>query len=202
MNWKRIICVLAVGCALAGCATNQPDHHASKLDQTYNRVIVDAHKWALEQFSDGLISGTNVSDYARIVLAHGLKQARCDFGADGSQELFLREDCPARAWEVLVFKPTAGGYRYLGHFPAGPIVLNTEQATIQVYEPCGGHYGYIKTYRHDGRKFVCTRTQDISVGDGAPDENNRTMAASFPEDKVLKWTKAPNAGYSTGCVLP
>jgi hypothetical protein len=192
MNWKKTLCVLAVGCTLVGCATDQPNQHVLKLDQTYNRVIVNAHGWALEQFSGGPISGTNVSDYARIVLAHGLNQGRGDFGADGTQELFLREDCPARVWEVLVFKPTAGGYRYLGHFPAGLIVLSADQPTIQVYEPCGGHYGYIKTYRHDGKKFVCASAQGISVGDGAPEENNRRMAAVFPEGKVLKWAKAPN----------
>ena len=65
---------MTFGFALAGCATDQPDYHVLKLDQTYNRVIVNAHEWALEQFSDGPISGTNVSDYARIVLAHGLNQ--------------------------------------------------------------------------------------------------------------------------------
>ena len=192
MNWARPIFALAVGYALAGCATDQPDYHVLKLDQTYNNLIVNPHEWALQQFSDGPVAGTNVSDYARIVLAHGLKQAVADLGSDGTQELLLREDCPARVWEVLVFSPIKGGYRYIGHFPASATVLNEKQPSCLVYEACGGQYGYIKTYRHDGQRFVGTCLQDIVSGDGAPEENNRKLDDLFPGDRVMKWTKTLN----------
>jgi hypothetical protein len=191
MNCERTILTLAVCCALAGCATDQSDYHVLKLDQTYNRLIVNPHEWALQQFADGPISGPDVDDYARLVLTNGLKQALADLAGDGAQKLLLRQDCPARMWEVLVFTPVKGGYRYIGSFPAGIIVPNTGQ-TVLVYEPCGGHYGFIKTYKHDGQKYVCHTTEDITVGDGAPDENNRRMAELFPENKVIQWTKTPN----------
>jgi hypothetical protein len=201
MNWTRLICVLAAVFALVGYAADQPDPHVLKHDQTYDCIIVTPHEWALQQLSDGPISGTNVSDYARSVLADGLSEGQGDIGGDGSKELFLRSGCPARMWEVLVFTPVTGGYRYLGHFPAGAIVLNAGQATIQVYQPCGGHYGYIKTYQHDGKRFVCISVQGIDVGDGAPDENNRKMARLFSDEKVLKWAKVPKATFH-GTALP
>jgi len=99
------ILVLIAGSAFAGCATVRSDHHVLKLDRPYDHVIANPYEWSLQQFSDGPISGPDVSDYARIVIAHGLKQALADLGSDGTQELFLRQDCPARVWEVLVFSP-------------------------------------------------------------------------------------------------
>ena len=192
MRLTSTILALAVGCALTGCATDRSNHHVLKLDRTYNEVITNPYEWALQQFSDGPISGPNVSDHAKLVLKRGLLQALADLGSDGTEELFLGQDCPARVWEVLVFTPIKGGYRYLGHFPAGAIVLKQDQTPVLVYEPCGGRYGFIKTYRHDGKGFVCATTQDIAVGDGAPDENNQRMAELFPKDKVIKWAKTPN----------
>ena len=193
MMWLiNSILALIVGCALTGCATGRVAHHILKGDGSYNHVITNPKEWALQQFSDGPISGPDVSDYAKLVLKRGLLQTLADLGADGTKELFLRQACPARVWEVLVFRPIKGGYRYLGHFPAGTIVLKDEHASVLVYEPCGGHYGYIKTYRYNGEKFVCTAAQDITGGDGAPEENNQKMARLFPKDKVIRWAKTPN----------
>ena len=158
--------ILAVGLALAGCVTNPPDYHVLKLDRTYEQVISNPHEWALQQLADGPISGPKVSDYARIVLAHGLKQSQADLGSDGTHELLLRRDCAARVWEVLVFTPAKRGYRYLGHFPASTIVLRPKRASVLVYEACGGKHGYIKTYRHDGQRFSGTFLHDIASGDG------------------------------------
>ena len=186
------ILALTLGCTLAGCQANQPNHHVLKSGGTYNQTLANPYEWALQQFSDGPISGPDVSDYARIVLTGGLKQTFADLGADGTQELFLRQDCPARMWEVLVFTPVNGGYRYLGSFPAGAIVLNSNQPSVLVYEPCGGHNGYIKTYKYDGIRFVCTDVQPIAVGDGAPEENNRMRSELFPKDRVIRWAKTPN----------
>jgi len=185
------ILILTIGFALSGCSTGRPDHHVLKLDQTYNYVISNPHEWALQQFSNGLISEPSVSDCARFVLKYGLKESLVDLDADGTQELLLRQGCPARVWQVLVFAPAKGGYRYLGHFPASTIVLDQKQTLILVYEACGGKYGYIKTYRHDGHKFVGTMLQDIRSGDGY-EENNKKMAMMFPKDRVIKWASTPS----------
>jgi hypothetical protein len=93
---------------------------------------------------------------------------------------------------VLVFMPVRGGYRYLGHFGAGAIMPCSDGLSVLVYEPCGGHYGYIKAYRHDGKRFVCYLTEDIVVGDGAPEENNWKLEELFPKEKVIKWEKTPD----------
>lgn len=183
--------ILAVSFALAGCAIHRSEHHVLKLDRTHEHIINNPYEWALQQFANGPISGSDVSDYARLVLTNGLKQALADLGGDETQELLLRQDCPARVWEVLTFTPVKGGYRYFGHFPAGLVVPNTVRSSVLVYEPCGGHYGFIKTYKHDGDKFVCHSTEDITVGDGTPDESNRKLGELFPKGKVIKWAKTP-----------
>jgi hypothetical protein len=188
------IFVLAAGFALPGCATSSLDHHVLKLDQPCEHVIGDPYLWALQQFSDGPISGPDVSDYARRVLQYGLKQAVADLGGDGSWELFLRRDCPARAWEVLVFAPVKGGYRYLGHFPAGLIVPNNARMSVLVYVPCGGQCGLIRNYTYNGKKFVCDSAEEITTGDDAPEENHRRMKRQFPKEKVLRWTKTSENG--------
>jgi hypothetical protein len=184
----RTILILAVGLALAGCATDQRcDYHVFKLDRIYDRTISNPYEWALAQLSDGPISDPDVSDYAHLVLARGLTQALGDLGGDGTQELFLRQ-----GWAVLVFTPVQHGYRYLGDFPASSMVLDPREPSVTVYEACGGKFGYIKTYRHNGQRFTGTVVQEIASGDGAPDENNRKLAELFSKDKVLKWTKVPD----------
>ena len=193
MNCVRKILTMVVVCALAGCITDQPDYHVLKLDRTYNRLIVDPYEWALQQFADGPISGPDVDDYALRVLANGLEQARANLAGDGSQDLLLRSGGASRVWDVLVFTPVKGGYRYMGSFPAGLIVPQIDLMSVLVYEPCGGHSGSIKTYKHDGQKFVCNTREDITVGDGAPDENNRRLDQLFPKDKVITWTKTPQS---------
>lgn len=75
---------------------------------------------------------------------------------------FSLVDCAARMWEMLVFRPVKGGWRYLGHFPAGPIALAPDRLSVLVYEPCGGHSGFIKTYRHDGHSQSLLTTGTIS----------------------------------------
>jgi hypothetical protein len=47
-------------------------------------------------------------------------------------------------------------------------------------------------YVHNGKKFLRESSQEISVGDGAPEENNKKRAELFAEDKIVKWTKVPN----------
>jgi len=184
--------ILAVGFTLSGCASDRSDHHVLKLDKTYDPVIRNPYEWALQQFSDGPISGPNVSDYARLVLTNGLKQALADIGGDGTQELLLRQDCPARVWEVLAFTPVKSGFRYVGHFPASAIVPDPNQPSVLVYEACGGKYGYIKTYRHDGHRFIGTVLEDLWSGDGHED-NNQKMETLFPEDRLIKWANTPNS---------
>jgi hypothetical protein len=91
----------------------------------------------------------------------------------------------------------------MGHFPASDIVLNEKQPSCLVYEACGAKYGYIKSYSHDGQGFVGACLQDITSGDGAPEENNRKLSQLFPKDKVIKWTKAPNqASHATSEPAP
>ena len=191
MKWTSTIVVVAVGLVLFGCATDRSDPHILKLDRAYNGVIANPHEWALQQFSDGPILGPDVSDYAKGVLKRGLLEALADLDSDGQQDLFLREDGFGRVWEVLVFFPVKGGYRYIGHFPASAIVFNADQKSLLVYEACGGKYGYIKTYRHDGQRFTGTLLQDMWSGDGH-EENNQKMAMLFPKDKVIRWVKTPN----------
>jgi hypothetical protein len=191
MRVTSTILIVAVGFALSGCATARPDHHVLKLDKTYDPVISNPYEWALQQFSDGPVSGPNISDYARLVLTNGLKRALADLGGDGTQELLLRQDCPARVWEVLVFRPVIGGYRYLGHFPASAIVPDSTQASLLVYEACGGKYGHIKIYRHDGQRFIGTVVESLWSGDGY-DEGSQKLARLFPQDEVINWAKTPN----------
>jgi len=180
--------VLAVGFALLGCATDQADRHVLKLDRTSDHAITNPHEWALQQFSDGPISGPDVSDYARGVLKWGLLQALADLDLDGKQELFLRQDGMGRVWEVLVFTPVKDGYRYIGHFPASYFVLDPDNRIILVYEACGGKYGHIKAYRHDGDRFIGTLLESMWSGDGY-EENNKKRARLFPKDKVINWMK-------------
>lgn len=192
MKAVGIILILAAGIALSGCATGRPNYHAFKLDQPFEQVIADPCDWTLQQFADGPISGAGVSEYARIVVEHGLQEASEDLNGDGVRELLLRSGLPGRVFDVLVFSRAGGGYRYLGNFPASWVVPDSGKLSVLVYEACGGHYGFIKSYRHDGQRFVCRSAEEIRVGDGAPDENNRRLGVLFPEDRVIKWKKAPN----------
>jgi hypothetical protein len=185
----HIASILFVVCASSGCRTNQANYHILKLDKTYDRAIADPYEWALQQFADGPVSGSEVSDYACLVQSYGLRQAVVNLGADESRELLLRQDSPGRVWAVLVFMPVSGGYRYIGHFPAGRIVLNGDGNEILICEPRGAHVVAVSTYTHDGERFVRHSTEDITVGDGAPEENDRRIASLFPEDEIITWEK-------------
>jgi hypothetical protein len=192
MRLTSSILILAIGITLIGCASNQPNYHVLTLDQQFDHIIKDPYDWTLQQFADGPIDGPHISEYAGIVLAHGLKQSLTDLTGDGTQELLLRDDCPARVHEVMVFLSVKSGYRYLGHFSASFLVTDSDRLSLLVYESCGGHNGVIKSYKHDGNRFVCSSTEEISVGDGAPEQNNHRLDVLFPKDRVIQWTKTPN----------
>jgi hypothetical protein len=57
----------------------------------------------------------------------------------------------------------------------------------------GGHDCFVKVYTHDGEKFICTSSEEMHCGDGAPDENNRRLDELFFSDSAnvacLKWRK-------------
>jgi len=191
MRQANTILIVAVSFLLTGCATARQDHHILKLDKTYEPVISNPYEWTLQQFADGPISGPKISDYALLVLKDGLKQAHADLDHDGIQELLIRQDCAARVWEVLVFKPARRGYRYFGHFTATIIVPIPNEPSVLVYEACGGKYGHIKTYRHDGYRFNGALQKSLWSGDGH-EEGNQKLAELFPESKVINWSKTPN----------
>jgi hypothetical protein len=180
---------------LAGCSTSpQVDPHLVKLGLPHTETIADPYEWALIQFADGPISGPDAHAYAKLVLKNGLCQAFSEPRPDGTRDLFIRRDCPARCWQVLAFTPIKGGYRYLGHFPASvmAVSLTDQPHSVLVYVPCGGHRGSIEGHEYDGDAFRCTSSEWITCGDGAPEENNRKLAALFPQDRRLKWTKVPD----------
>ena len=141
------------------------------------------------QFADGPVSGAGADAYSQGVLADGLSEGFADL--DGKKVLFLRGDQAARVQSVLVFIPIAGGYRYIGDF-AATCVSVIKPGLIQVYEACGGHFGFIKTYRYDNEHFVCLSSEPIAGGDGAPDENNLKLHRLFSEQSQLRWSKVPN----------
>ena len=180
---------------LAGCSTSRQVYpHILKLDLPYTKTIADPQEWALIQLSDGPISGPEVSDYAKLVLKDGLCQAFSEPGPDGTRDLFIQRDCHARAWGVLVFTPVKGGYRYLGGFPASVwmVSLTDRPHSVLVFVPGGGGRGSIEVYEYDGDGFRCMSSEWITCGDGAPEENNRKLAALFPQDRLVTWTKVPD----------
>lgn len=159
------------------------DWHIVKCGLTWDATIADPRCWALEQFADGPIEGPVVDEWGRIVVGDGLVEERRDLDGDGVCELFIRADVPQRFWTFLVFSPVEGGWRYLGYFDAGPFrVLPRDEdgrPRLVAYEACGGHYGFINTYVHDGAGFVCVAREVLAGGDGAPEENNRRLAELF-----------------------
>jgi hypothetical protein len=193
MRSNTVAIVSVVLFVLAGCSTSREvNPHILKLDLPYTETIADPYEWALIQFADGPIAGPEVSGYAKLVLKDGLCQAFSEPGPDGTRDLFIRRDCHARLWGVLAFTPVKGGYRYLGNFPAcmmSEIPSPDGPRSVLVYVPCGGHRGSIEVYEHDGNGFRCTSSEAITCGNGAPEENNRRLAALFPEDRLVTWTK-------------
>ena len=193
MRCRAVLPLVAV--ALAGCSTSQQvDPHILKLGLPYTKTIADPQEWALIQFSDGPISGPDVSDYAKGVLKDGLCQAFSEPQPDGTRDLYIRQDCHGRAWSVLALTPVKGGYRYLGSFPASALMVSQTDPphSVLVYVPCGGHRGSIEMLEHDGERFHCKSSEWMASGDGAPEENNRKLSTLFPSDKVVKWTKMPD----------
>jgi hypothetical protein len=189
-TWAILLFIVA--CALSGCTTTQLDPNVPKLDLAYGEVVHNPYKWTMLQLSDGPISGKNMTEYAKIIVAKGLLHSRVDLNADDKAELLVRRDGVGRVAEVLVFTSMMGGYRYIGHFQATTIVPGGKKMSALVYEACGGHDGYIKDYRNKGRGFFARTSQGITAGDGAPEENNQYLARLFPEDKTVKWTKVPD----------
>jgi hypothetical protein len=192
--------ILLATALLAGCAAAQPacdDYHIYKCDGTYDKTISNPYYWTLCQFADGPVEGPDAHEYAKIVLEEGLKVSEADLDFDGIPELFVGSGAPARNWGVTVFTQVEDGYRYIGSLGgcAFRILPKDEKGSprMLVYEPCGGHYGYIKAYTHDGTKFLCTSSEGMHDGDGAPDENNRRLDELFFSDPAknacLKWRK-------------
>ena len=95
---------------------------------------------------------------------------------------------------MLAFTPVKGGYRYLGNFTASvmAVSLTDRPHSVLVFVLGGGGRGSIEVYEPDGTKFRCTSSEWITCGDGAPEENNRKLAALFPQDRRLKWAKVPD----------
>ncbi len=183
--------VLLTAALLAGCATAQPatnDQHARSRDG--DEVIADPYDWVSQRFE--MVTHETVNGIERV----WLQEARGDINFDGTLELFVGNG-PARCWGAAVFTPVEGGYRYIGEIGgrAFRILPKDEKGRprMLVYEPCGGHYGYIVTYMHDGKEFVCTSREGIHGGDGAPDENNRRLDELFfsgsAKNACLKWRK-------------
>ena len=195
MRSSAVLSVAVSISILVGCSTSRQVYpHILKLDLPYTKTIADPQEWSLSQFADGPISGPEVSDYAKLVLKDGLCQAFSEPGPDGTRDLFIRRDCHARCWQVLAFAPVKGGYRYLGNFPASVMMvsLTDRPHSVLVYVPGGGHQGSIEVYEYDGDAFRCMSSEWITCGDGAPEENNRKLAALFAQDRRLKWTKIPD----------
>ncbi len=203
MRSNTVLLLSIVLLALAGCSTSQQvDPHSLKLDFPYTKTIADPYEWALVQFADGPISGPDVSEYAKRVLEYGLCQAFSEPGTDGTRDLFVRQDCPGRCWQVLAFTPVEGGYRYLGSFPASvmAVSLTNQPHSVLVFMPGGGGRGSIEVYQYDETRFCCKSSEWITGGNSAPEEHNGELAALFPRDRRLKWTKVPGgrcAGRAT-----
>ena len=128
------------------------------------------------------------------VAEEGIVEGQLDTDQDGTPELFLRWARQARGHEYLVFTPVSTGYQYIGGFPATrfhPLSPSENgRPRILVYESGGGHYAYIKTYEHDGRKFILTHKEGFTCGDGAPAENNRRLQRLFDNERCVKFTKS------------
>jgi hypothetical protein len=181
---------------LTGCATQQPAFdglYVLKSGTTWDKVITDPFMWASRNYEE--------SCPVTYVTINGVKQVKLqeawgDLDHDGKIELFLGNG-PGRSWQVTVFAPVKEGYRYIGTLAGSVFRIlpedDKDQSRMLVFEPCGGHYGYIKAYTHDGKKFVCTSSEGIHCGDGAPDENNRRLDELFFSDSAknacLKWRK-------------
>lgn len=187
------VMLLLVGCAIAGCSSTHPDYHVFKCGLTYNKVIDNPYEWTLMQFADGPVSGPEVGDYARGVIACGLEEAAADLNGDGIQDLLIRPGMAGGAWSALCFARVKGGYRYMGDIVASTIVApQTSAGSILVYEACGGHCGFIKTYKHNGIQFECSASEEIWAGDGYPEENTRRVEELFSVDRCLRWTRVPD----------
>lgn len=185
-----LCCVaLLTGCSVGPrpVARAPEDFHTYKTGRSYPGTIADPAAWALAQFANGPVSGPNVSDYAKIVIAHGLSYSLADLNGDGNQVLFLRYNDAARVRGVMAFLPVKGGYRYIGEFEASAVTI-IKPGSIRVYEACGGHFGYIKTYKSNGDRFTCVSTEPIATGDGAPDADAMKMERLFPEQGLLAWS--------------
>ena len=90
--------------------------------------------------------------------------------------------------------PVDTGYLYLGDFPATRFRClspgKNGHSRILAYERCGGHHAYIKTYEHDGRKFVLIHKEGFTCGDGAPEENNRKLKQFFTNEGDVEFVKS------------
>ena len=202
-----VVClVLCAGLCLSGCSSDDeavPKPPASKIssesfsaDYPYtvkrgsecHEVIQNPHKWALVQLDNTCGPG---------VAEAGLMEGHLDIDQDGTPELFLRWAIPSRGHEYLVFTPVDTGYRYVCNFYAGHFrSLSPDKKgrpRILVYEASGGHYAYINTYEHDGRKFDLTHTEGFTCGDGAPEENNRRLEQFKGQ---IEFVKSPATAFT------
>lgn len=174
------------------CPTSKIDYHILKLGLTYEKTISNVYKWALEQFADGPLDS---SDWAMYVADRGLMEAKVDLDFDGMPELFLRQNAYARNHLYQVFSPVKGGYRYLGNFSGRHfkiLPLNKDKKPeILILERCHGPLCFIKKYMNNGKKFTLVSSEELSVGDDAPKENNKKLEELFGNfEKSIVFTKS------------
>jgi hypothetical protein len=191
---KTLIVLLLVLLAFIMVFTvDQPDYHILSKDQPYSQIIAEPHEWALTQFAGGPITGSEVSDHAKMVIMYGLSEADIDVSSSSGRLLLLRQDIPGRVNEVLAFRRMDQGFLYLGHFPATRVAISKDEPGILlVYEASEGHFGYIRRYKLSENGLARSSSESISVGDGAPQENNARLQKMFSVDKQVKWARTPN----------
>lgn len=178
------------------CPTSNIDYHILKLGLTDEKTIFNVYKWALEQFADGPLDS---SDWAMYVADRGLMEAKVDLDFDGMPELFLRQNAYARNHLYQVFSLVKGGYRYLGNFSGRHfkiLPLNKDKKPeILVFERCHGPLCFIKKYMNNGKKFTLVSSEELSVGDDAPKENNKKLYELFGNfEKSIVFTSCKTVG--------
>jgi len=190
MNMRRHIIVTAILVLTCGCHTMPPvDPYVLKSSRSWTHTIDDPYEWSRVQ----------IREAAPIDKNGGLCRAEADIDGDGARELFVHADVPGRVHVILAFKRVRGGYRYIGDFTAcRNRITNPKHNTLTVYEACGGHNGYVRTYVNDENRFKRVWSSELlSVGDGAPGTHSEKVER-LGRDCPLKWERAPNKTRSRG----
>ena len=184
MDMRRYVIVIAILALTCGCRTMPPvDPYVLKSNRSWVHTIDDPYEW----------SRVEIREAAPIGKDGGLCSAEADIDGDGTRELFVHADVPGRVHPILAFKRVRGGYRYIGNFGASrDMITNPKRNTLTVYEACGGHHGYVRTYVSAGDRFKRVwSSEELSVGDGAPDANNEKVER-LRRNCALTWKRMPN----------